>query len=57
MLVGYLKEMAAVTPDREGTHGTILVRLAGTHASITVTARRSDQGLEELVLRFPTETP
>ena len=53
MLVGYLKQMAAVAPEGEDT---ILVQLAGTHASITMNARRSDRGLEELVLRFPTET-
>lgn len=56
MLVGYLKQMVAVAPEGEGTHDTILVQWAGTHASITMNARRGDQGLEELVLRFPPET-
>jgi hypothetical protein len=52
-LIGYLKEMADLPPGSQVGTCTIQVRLADVDASITVSARRNDQGLEELTLHFP----
>jgi hypothetical protein len=53
MLVPHFKHMAGVAPDQSDAEGTILVRLAGRDASIDLRVRRTDQGLDELVLGFP----
>ena len=53
-LVDYFKHMAGVTPGQHRAHGTILVRATGRDASIALSARQNDQGVDELVLRFPT---
>jgi hypothetical protein len=49
-LVAHFKQMA-------GSGGTILVRLAGRDASITLVVRPNDQGSEDLVLGVPATNP
>jgi hypothetical protein len=53
-LVQRFKHMAGIAPHLDDTEGTILVRLAGRDATITLHAR-NDQGSEELVLYFPAK--
>lgn len=53
LLVEHFKQMAGVTREQPEAHGTILVRLAGRDASVTLSARRTAEGPDELLLHFP----
>ena len=51
-MIAHLKAMAAVAPGSQEGNGTIEVRMAAVEASIVLSVRRNDQGLEELTLHF-----
>ena len=54
-LVAHLKDMAGIPPEQREGQGTILVRLAGQDAAITLRARCNEQGVDELVLTLPAK--
>jgi hypothetical protein len=55
MLVEHLKHMAGMAPEQRDGDGTFLVQSAGRDAAVNLSARRNDQGFDELVLHFPAK--
>ena len=54
MLVEHLKDMAGFAPEAREAVGTILVRVAGRDASLTLRVRRNEQGSDEGTVAFPS---
>jgi len=52
-LVEYFKQMAGAASEGPSADGTILVQAAGRDAAVALRSRRSDHGVEELILHFP----